>query len=178
MAPVTDPAPVGRQRWLLAVDGVMAGSHHLWSPTPLAVQVFCPGAAAVGGAHWKEPQGEDRSCAGPWPRRRNRSVSPGARAARVRLCRTLALRWMGFSRGCGGRRRPWDRGGGLWVSEVPRRGRVLLNASLGPSPSPANLEPWSLSSWSRLMPPHRPNGQRLPRFHAAKSRKVVSPQAP
>ena len=46
-----------------------------------------------------------------------------------------------LARGCGDRRRLWDRGGGRWVAEVPRRGRALLDAWLGPSLSPANLEP-------------------------------------
>jgi hypothetical protein len=87
------------------------------------------------------------------------SVSPGARAARVRRCRTLALGWVGFlaaaggcgigfwiarrlARGCGGRRRLWDRGGGRWVAEASRCGRVLLDAWLGLGLSPAIFDPW------------------------------------
>ena len=65
------------------------------------------------------------------------------------------------ARGCGGRGRLGPGVGGRWVAGVPRCGRVLLDAWLGPSLSPVNLEPCCSSRWPRLMPSRRPDGRRF-----------------
>jgi hypothetical protein len=175
MAPVTDPAPMGRQRWPVAGSTAQATScaQPRWRCRS-SVQPLQRWVVPIG----EGPFGKVRSCAGRRPRRQLWSVSPGARAERVRRCRTLALGWVGFfaaaggcgiriwiarrpARGCGGLDRLWDRGGGRWLAGVPRCGRVLLDAWLAPSLSPVNLEPCCSSSQPRLMPRRRPAGRRF-----------------
>ena len=171
-------------------------SRLLRRPAPMTVQVFCPAAAAVGGAHLSgalrggpqlstlqataaamgacHPAQGLRECGCAAPLRSGGwgfLAAAGGCGIGFWIARRLA-------RGCGGRRRLWDRGGGRWVAEASRCGRVLLDAWLGLGLSPANLDPWRTSSRPRLMPSSRPPGWRfMPRFSAVKFRKVASPQA-
>ena len=162
----------------------------------MAVQVFCPAAAAVGGAHWRgAPLGRSAvvqaaghgggggachpaqglsECGGAAPLRSGGwffFAAAGGCGIGFWIARRLA-------RGCGGRRRLWDRGGGRWVAEVSRRGRVLPDAWLGLGLRPAIFDVWCSSSRPRLAPSRRPNGRRfMPRFSATKFRKIGPPQA-
>ncbi len=125
MAPVTDPAPMGRQRWPVAGSTAQATScaQPRWRCRS-SVQPLQRWVVPIG----EGPFGKVRSCAGRRPRRQLWSVSPGARAERVRRCRTLALGWLGVFR----RRR------GQWQ-------RVLD----GEAACPRLRWPWSPRAWSR-----------------------------
>ena len=139
MAPVTDPGPIGRQRWPVAVDG-----GHGWLTSPLVPNryggtSFLSRRCSGGWCHWKGPlrggpqlcrplataavigachpaQGL-RECGAAAPLRSGEScffAAAGGCGIGFWIARRLA-------RGCGGRRRLWDRGGGRWLAEAPRR---------------------------------------------------------
>jgi len=111
----------------------LKGSRHKQTPPALPILRHSNQVCAS----WPPPRSIPPT-APPWPRRRWRSVSPGARATRVRRCRTLALGWVEFFR----RRR------GLWH-------RVLAGKAACPRlrwpPSPVGSRRWLLGCWSPLV---------------------------
>ena len=193
MAPVTDPGPMGRQRWPVAGSTAQAtsGAQPRWrcrsSVQPLQRWVVPIGEGLLWGGEQLCRPPATAAAVERVTRRKGCASRPGGRPLRSGGWVFLAAAGgcgIGFwiarrpARGCGGRRRLWDRGGARWVAEVHRCGRVLLDAWLGPSLSPVNLEPCCSSRRPRLMPSRQPNGRRFaPRLSAFKFRKVASPQA-